>query len=638
MRILLLLSALELSLATAFPQAAPAEPTPVAQLRQLLTEAAGLQETELQKVPEKLAPLLTELRGRLQTGNLDAESRSIFQEALLLQMRTQSKLLADEATIAATVRDIMVVAPLVGDAVFNPREKLLVDRIRSAETGRLSLQTAPPGAGLLYLGQSLGTTPVDLPLIAGSYKLLLHKDGYRDEPFEVTIRPAELLGMERGLRRRAVQIPISVKALAVEVRVNGQPAGRGTGYDDWLASLLPEQKAQIQSSPGWAGDKSSSYLSLADIPVGDTVAIDLAAPCYEPKTLSVTVRDEEVDWGKPLLVRPELVNVELKKDLGTLEVGSTPEGGEVLLDGVTTGKTPLRLDVCVGRHEVRVVHPAGQFVKEVLVERGRSTGAAGDLKPALAFLGVYGPGTAAGSLAPSLPDWEPVARRLATGMSTFGLTGGGASGRQPGGSAVPEKLIAAERSPADLASMVAAASQQAGRVDLLLFGLRMGDSLVFRLYGKLSPHPDLIEVPNVEAAALDFLVAQIDNAGRVPSRMVTPHVALSLLETTRGLVVVKDQRPAAEAQSPIPPGSVIRSVDQRPMDYGQFQTYLRTRRPGQSVALEFEAGGSVQRWPCASRGRSTRGARPTGWSMPSWRSSTICWSATPPTPPHVLPP
>ncbi len=393
MRILLFLCTLELSIVAGLPQVAPVEPTPVAQMRQLLTEAAGLQETELQKIPEKLAPLLEELRLRLQNGTLNEESLRIFQEALLLQMRTQSKLLVDESAIAATVREVLVISPRIDDTTFNPREKLLVNKIRSADTGRLSLQTTPPGAELLYFGTSLGTTPVDLPLIAGSYRLQLRKDGYRDEAFEATIRPAELLAMERGLRRRAVQLPMSVKAPGVSARVNGKAVGLAQDYDAWLASLPPEQQAQIQSAPaGWTRNQGSSFLSLADVPVGDTVTIDLQAACYEPKTLTVTVRDQEVDWGKPLLVRPDLVNIEMKKDLGSLEVGSVPAGGDVLLDGAPQGKTPLRLDVCVGNHKVQVIHPAGQFAKEVLIERGRSARAAGDLRPALAFLGVYTPG------------------------------------------------------------------------------------------------------------------------------------------------------------------------------------------------------------------------------------------------------
>ncbi len=185
-----------------------------------------------------------------------------------------------------------------------------------------------------------------------------------------------------------------------------------------------------------------------------------------------------------------------------------------------------------------------------------------------------------------------MARRLATvtAFGNAGLTDDEVRSRLKRGALAPERLPAADGAPADLAALIAGVSEQAGHADLLLLGVRTGDRLVFRLYGKLSPHPDLIEVPNVETSSLDFLATQIDNAARVPSRLATPHLALDLLETTRGLIVANDRRPAAEAQPPLPPGTLIRSVDQRAMDYSELQAHLRTRLPGQSVTLAISSG------------------------------------------------
>jgi hypothetical protein len=567
----------------------------VAQMEQALKEAAALQETEVQKIPEKLAPLLEQLHGRLVAGTLNEESLRLYQEALLLQMRTQSKLLVEEPAITATVREILVVSPHIDEANFNPREKQLVNKIRSAETGRLNLQSSPPAAELLYLGVSLGSTPVDLPLIAGTYKFRLRKDGYRDEDFEVAIRPSELLAMERGLRRRFVPVPIAVQAPAVSVTVNGKPAGSAQGFDAWMTSLSAPQKAQLESAPpGWGSDRrSSSFLLLPDIPVGDSVTIELQAPCYEPRTLTLTVRDEEVDWNQPLHIRTELGAVKMNRDTGVVEISSSPAGSEVLLDGAKQGKTPLKLEVCVGTHKVQVLHPSGQYVRSVLVERGRSAQVSGELKPAIGFLGVYTAGGTPGSLTPSLADWEPSARHLTARITAFGDAGlGGDEVRAAvkAGTLAVDRLPAAEASPEELSSSVSRISEQVGHADLLILGVRTGDRLVFRLYSKLRPLPDLIEVPNVESAALDFLAQQIEAALRAPARLLTPQLGIDLLETTRGVVVIKDRRPGTEAQTPLAPGALIRSVDQRPMDYSQMQAYLRSRLPGQSVTLEISTG------------------------------------------------
>ncbi len=593
MRIIPVLLLLHLIAGPAHPQA-PGESDPTARMRQILSEAAALQDTELQKVPERLAPLLADLHARLLAGTLAGETPRIYREVLLLQLSTQSKLLADEQEIMSTVREILIVDPRIDESAFNPREKQLVNRIRSAETGRLALQTAPPGAEILYLGASLGTTPADLALIAGTYRLQLRKEGFRDEGFEAVIRPSEMLGMERGLRRRSIRLPVAVKAPSVSVEINGKSAGTTQAYETWVASLPADERAQVETAAAaWSPVQRAATYLLAEIPVGEPVKVELRAPCYEPKTLDLTVRDQEVDWSRSLQFRPELGGVELKRDTGSVEILSSPAGGEVLIDGVRQGNTPQRLDVCVGTHRVQVLHPAGQFNRSVLVERGRASQVSGELRPAIAFLGVYSPAAIPGTLAPALPDWETVGRHLAARVASFndaGVTADEIRAGHKAGTLPIDRLPAAEVSPAELEPLVRRIAADAGHANLLLLGMRNGDRLRFRLYGLLRPVADLIEIPNIESAALDFLARQIDAAAAAPSRLFAPTLGIDLLESTHGIVVAADRRPAAEAKPALPAGSVIRSVDQKPMDYSQLHAYLRTRLAGQSVALEISKG------------------------------------------------
>ena len=147
---------------------------------QILKEAADLQSTQPQAVADKLGPLLAELRQLRQSGTLSPEASKILQDALLLMIRTQSMLLMSEAEISTSIRELLTANPKIDDGIFNPRERLLVNKIRSAETGHYVLETTPPGATLFYLGAELSKTPADVALIAGTYRFQLRLPGYLD--------------------------------------------------------------------------------------------------------------------------------------------------------------------------------------------------------------------------------------------------------------------------------------------------------------------------------------------------------------------------------------------------------------------------------------------------------------------------
>src|SRR5512147_2127054 len=130
------------------------------------------------------------------------------------------------------------------------------------------------------------------------------------------------------MRRRTVEIPLAGAAAAVSSTLNGRSLGTTLGYNAGMASLPAERQQEFATIvQQWNADKAAlSFFRLQDIPVEEELKVDFQAACFQPVTVRLTVAAAEVDWARPLVVRRELQRVELKRDVGFLEVSSTPAG------------------------------------------------------------------------------------------------------------------------------------------------------------------------------------------------------------------------------------------------------------------------------------------------------------------------
>ncbi len=592
----------------------------VARMAAALQEARDLQATQLSEVPVRLAPLLAELRSLQESGKLSQETAGLYQEALLLQISTQTKLLAPEDQIAISFRELLLVNPVLDDSGFNPREKLLMEKVRSAETGRLSLETEPPGASLLYAGMVLGTTPFEISLIAGRYPLRLTKEGYLDQEITVSIQPSEIFLTERTLRRRAVEIPLSTNVPGTSVRMNGREIGKTEPFDVWIASLAADRREAMRNlAAQWGGDTASAgFFHIPEVNVGEAVSLEFQAPCYRSFEVSFTIQEAEVDWDNPILVRPELRRIELRRDTGFMEVTSVPEGAEVWIDGALVGKTPLQQDICTGAHTIQVLHSSGQYRREVVVQRDQISKIAGEIRPALLFLGMYGQ-DADGSLRPVQTDWEAVARQLilrGTAFVSVQVPWAEVESMRRSGKLPLEALLAGRASGADSGLMIRKIAADNGHVDLLLFGMHTGGKTVFQLFNTIHSTPDRIEVPRMDDAALSFLVSQLNRSDSVSTRLILSDMGIEVFDSPYGLAI----QSVPPGLTDLSAGSIVRAVDQKPMSFAEFHSYMRAVQPGQQLTLDIES----------ADGKTSKAILPVAsapaeypWSMPDGFANAI---------------
>ncbi len=579
-------------------QAPPSASQDLSRMEQVLREVRDLQTTQPGAAFDKLKPLLDELGQLYQRAALTTEGAKLYQEALLLQARAQARRLAPESEIITTFRQLLILNPKVDPSQFNPRELGWLDRIRTSESARLSIKSNPPSSSVLYLGQDLGTTPLELSLVAGTYRFVLRKQGYRDQEFEAALKAAETLIAEPTLRRSVVELPLSINAPNISILVNGQSVGLSQTYQAWLSSLPADRQEEYAAIVRqWGVDTTgASFFRLNEIPVEEPTTLEFRAACYEAQKIKISVAEQGVNWNRPIVILPELKRVALNKEIGSLDITSTPSGAEVWIDGSPRGKTPVRVEVCAGTHRVQVIHSAGQYVREVKTERGQVVKVSGEIKPALTFLGIYAVNPENQTLTFLEPDWDALSERLGLDLrflSDTRLSAADLEALRKKGSLPLEQIAQGDPRSGDLGYLVKQTAAEAGRADLLLLGLKAEQKYSFRLYSTLHPIPDLIEVPDLKEESLSYLTGQLNKTQSVRTNLEAPDLGISLIDVPKGLAILKIHPLAPAAKTRLAPGMIIRSVDQKPMDYRALQFHLRSKKQGQTITCEVLSPGGL---------------------------------------------
>lgn len=257
----------------------------------------------------------------------------------------------------------------------------------AAGTGTVAIETSPPGASVLVDGRERGTTPLTLPLPAGTHTVTVNGTTGRRE-LSITVAagthivhhveladlapttgrlqisgssgaPIVLDGTRRGVTpAELADIPpgehtvtIGDGAAAVTQRVTvpaggvalllvplGQPAGQAPA---WISVVAPFELQVFDGSALIGNSTTSRILVLAG---RHTIKLVNAELQYE------AVQTIDVEAGRVATIRVEVPN-------GVLHVNAVP-WAEVFVDGRRVGETPIaNLAVPIGAHEITLRNP-----------------------------------------------------------------------------------------------------------------------------------------------------------------------------------------------------------------------------------------------------------------------------------------
>ncbi len=179
--------------------------------------------------------------------------------------------------------------------------------------GEVRLSSDPAGALVLENGRELGTTPLDLELMAGRHELVLRRAGYTDASLALDVAPGGSYEPET----------VVLQPAPARVRVSSTPAGAALTVD----RVFQGQTPLVSTVSG--GREHEFHLRLAG---------------HRPVTVKRSVAPGS-ETSLSLVLEPEY---------GTVFLSSDPPDAELLVDGRPHGPATGRLRLTTVEHELTV--------------------------------------------------------------------------------------------------------------------------------------------------------------------------------------------------------------------------------------------------------------------------------------------
>ena len=288
--------------------------------------------------------------------------------------------------------------------------------------GSIYVTTTPTGAAIYLNGNYRGTAPLTIPTVRpGTYAIEADLEGYESVVVSGTVTAGQQLTEYFPLKKiiRAGSITVISDPVTAYVYMDGDYQGRtpltlpkvppGThtleldagNYHDWKTTVTvaegSDQTVRATLSPipssttGWIQVAStppgatirmdgvvqgqtppSGVFTIPNVPAGDHL-LSLQLPGFQDYATTVNVRAGTTSHvNAPLQSAPVTTPV---PEGGGISVSSLPSGGNVFVDNVYRGVTPVTLSgISSGTHMIRVQLPGYRdFSMEVQVVSGTTT-------------------------------------------------------------------------------------------------------------------------------------------------------------------------------------------------------------------------------------------------------------------------
>jgi len=582
----------------------PAAPSQAGELQGRVEKAAQQMEADPQAAIEALDHLAVESSELRKTRALTAEERPVHRQIYVLRARAHLLAMNNEK-VEESFRELLRVDPFFS-AALAPREQVLLDELRTRESGIVEVTSTVRDCRVLADGVDIGVTgdaPVRASLVAGPYDVRLEKPGYQAASGRVTIVAGQTVAVaDLAPKPQVPPVAFLVDRDGVEVFVDSAPAGPAIRFDDLKRKVSAEEAAALDQAAAQSrfDPATSSGFVLRELPVDRSVVVRFRGACLveEARTISVTAEAlAALDTSAPLLWYGETSAVRMRPDVGTLRVISVPTDADVFVDGSLAGRSPFERNVCAGERKVRVRHRIGSYTTTARIARGRTEVIDVTLKPGLAFLGAVD--AAQNPPRPSPELTTAVDRALASVVKSFRLssmvdlppeiqrwndsaTVDLLAAADAGDGAAVKRLarVASENYDAPLlVGAIARGDEGAGRspIDLLLFWYEHGAV-------------DRIRVARPEGEALAAAIQRIDRPSDASQLVYQNDIGVRLVDTELDeapLIVVSVDEGSAAAKAGVRAGDTISAVDGVRASVSQLNDQVGRKKPGESVSLSM---------------------------------------------------
>jgi tetratricopeptide (TPR) repeat protein len=248
-----------------------------------------------------------------------------------------------------------------------------VSDIKSQNLGILSITSVPNGATVNIDGVAVGQT--DLPSLytpKGDHEIEINRPGYFPQKQTLTVNPGKTEKLTFKLERSSSVAYFVTYPKGVELRMTGKSLGFTSGEaPDTAQAAATEHNLQVSDF--------SAEFAIPELQPGE-YEVEFVKPCFETPNRKITITANDDYHFAPIIMEPAKA---------TLNITADDSQANIFIDNDYKGIVPKEsLDVCPGKHVVKLKGPFGKFEQTIDLKKGQTFNVAAKLNPSLAFLGI----------------------------------------------------------------------------------------------------------------------------------------------------------------------------------------------------------------------------------------------------------
>ncbi len=446
-----------------------------------------------------------------------------------------------------------------------------VARIKADNLATVSVTSVPPGAAVKIDGVEVGITDLtSVYSMKGTHEVEVNRSGYHPQKQTVTLNPGKIEKVAFVLERSSSVAYFVTYPKGVEILM----AGKSLGFTGGEPSQRSQTAATEQNLP--AAEFSGEF-PIPDLQPG-VYEIEFRKPCWETPNRKITIAVNDDYYFTPIVLEASEAYISITAD--------DPQAN-IFIDNEYKGLAPKQsLQLCPGKHLVKLKGPFGKFEKQVDLKKGQTLSVNAKLNPSLSFLGVVSFSALAKT---QLERYRQETIKQLEGLLTLNIQDNSKAPDQAAIDEIVQELAISLEDGLPNESRLERIQQLSSKVesDLLLFGLipeKAEERTVdYYLLSTWSTQADVRRIQSGNADQWKLFRSQLD----YEHRLFEKRLGVNAIDTaiTRGPVIAKLSLKTYQETQPLMVGDVITAIEDRP---------VKTTDELLAAALELQSAESVR--------------------------------------------
>jgi len=247
-----------------------------------------------------------------------------------------------------------------------------VEEIKSKNVGLLSISSTPTEATVEIDGIAVGKTDLaSVYSLKGTHEVEVSRPGYFSQTQTVEVIPGKTQKISIKLERSSSVAYFITYPKGVEVIFRE----KSLGFTEGTAPERAQTAATEQSLPV---TEFSAEFPISELQPGE-YEVTFRKPCWETPNRRLTVTANDDYYFAPIVMQPAKA---------TLNITADDPQANIFIDNEYKGLAPKPLQICPGKHVVKLKGPFGKFEKQVDLKNNQTLEISAKLNPSLSFLGI----------------------------------------------------------------------------------------------------------------------------------------------------------------------------------------------------------------------------------------------------------